>query len=133
MADLWTALRARLIAAGPVAAIVGQKVHWGKVPQSSALPYIRLTTVSDPRPEHLEGYDGARVTRVQCDCFAEKHLAATDLAEKVIAAVAEPATVSGVVFGRTKAEGPQDLGEDVEGLGYVHRASVDLLAEHKLA
>ena len=55
------------------------------------------------------------------------------MAETIIAAVANPATVDGIKFGRTKAEGPRDLGEDVDGVGYVHRASMDLLAEHSLA
>ena len=87
---------------------------------------------SDPRPEHLNGYDGARQTRVQCDCFAATYGAARQLAEKVITAVAQPATAGGVVFGRVKAEGPRDLGEDTSS-GFIHRASVDLLVEHRLA
>lgn len=132
MADFATALRARLIANGAVAAVT-TRVHWGLVPQGAALPYIRLTVASDPRPEHLGGYQGARVTRVQCDCFAATYAVARDLAEKVIAALAAPATQGSIAFGRIKAEGPLDLGEDVEGVGYVHRASIDLLVEHKIA
>jgi hypothetical protein len=132
MADFATALRARLVADAPVAAVT-TKIHWGIVPQGTTLPYIRLNTISDPRPEHLGGYDGARVTRVQADCFATTYGAARGLAEKVIAAVATPATSGGVQFGRIKAEGPRDLGEDVPGLGYINRASVDLLVEHVMA
>lgn len=102
------------------------------VPQHTQLPYIRYQTVSDERPAHLAGYDGARVVRVQCDCFAASYGAARQLAEKVITAMAVPATGWGVVFGFTKAEGPRDLGEDTAS-GFVHRASVDLLVEHTLA
>lgn len=129
MADFASALHSRLAAAAPVSAIVGTKVYWVKVPQNATRPYIRLQTISDPRPEHLQGYDSARVTRVQCDCFAETYAVARDLAEKVIAAVATPSAFGGIFFGRIKAEGPRDLGEDV-GDKFIHRASVDLLVEH---
>lgn len=133
MADFAQALKARLAAYAPLTALTGaSKIHWVKVPQATALPYIRLQVVSDPRPEHLQGYDDARVTRVQADCMAASWGLARDMAEKIIAAVATPGTTSGVHFGRIKAEGPQDLGEDTAA-GYVFRASLDLLVEHKLA
>lgn len=132
MADFATALRARLLADEEVAATVGTKVYWTLVPQGTELPYIRMQTVSDERPEHLGGYDGARQTRVQVDCFAARYGEARGLAEDVIAAVALPERVDGVTFGRVKAEGPRDLGEDT-AQGFIHRASVDLLVEHKLA
>lgn len=132
MADFAIALRARLIADAAVSAVT-TRFHWGIVPQGKSLPYARLQTISDVRPEHLKGYDAARVTRVQVDCFADSYSTARSLAEAVIAATATPGVTSGIHFGRIKAEGPRDLGEDVEGVGYVHRASLDLLVEHKLA
>lgn len=128
MADLQTALRSRI-----VAALSHSRVYWTLVPQGAEWPYVRMQTISDPRPEHLGGYDRSRTTRVQVDVFAEKYSEARAASEIIIAAVARPATVDGIKFGRTKAEGPRDLGEDVEGVGYVHRASLDLLAEHSLA
>jgi len=128
MADLQTAMRGRI-----VSAVGHTRVYWTLVPQGAARPYVRMQTVSDERPEHLEGYDAARRTRVQVDVFADKYSEARTASETIIAAVADPATVSGVKFGRTKAEGPRDLGEDVDGVGYVHRLSMDLLAEHSLA
>ena len=128
MADLQSALRARI-----VTAVGHSQVYWTLVPQGKQRPYIRMQTISDPRPQHLDGYQRARVTRVQIDVFADSYGAARSAAETIIAAVSDPATVSGIKFGRTKAEGPRDLGEDVEGVGYVHRASLDLLAEHSLA
>lgn len=127
MADFATALRGRLTGLS-----AGTRVYWSMVPQGTALPYIRMQTVSDPRPEHLQGYDTARVTRVQVDCFAATYAAARGLAESVIAAVAQPSTSGGVRFGRVKAEGPRDLGEDTAN-GFIHRASMDLLIEHSLA
>lgn len=136
MADLQSALFTRLAADTPVAAVVVagsvKRIYWGIVPQGAAMPYIRLNTISDPRPQHLQGYDAARSTRIQVDCFASSYGAARGLAEKVVTALAVPTTVGGVKFGRGKAEGPRDLGEDVAGT-YIHRASMDLLVEHSLA
>ena len=124
-----SALATRIEAAGTIA---GDRVHWVAVPQDTALPYIRMQTASDPRPEHLKDYHGARQTRVQVDCFAERYAQARALAEAVIAGMATPAVVEGVRFGRGKATGPRDLGDDTTGK-FVHRASVDLLVEHTLA
>lgn len=132
MTDFATALRARLVSDAGVAAVCSTRIYWGIAPQGATLPYIRLTTISDVRPEHLQGYDGARVTRIQCDCFAATYADARGLAEKVIAAVATPGVHGGVHFGRVKAQGPRDLGEDTAS-GFIHRAAIDLLAEHKLA
>ena len=133
MPDFGTALKARLAADAPLVGLVGaNKLHWGKIPQGTQLPYIRLTTVSDPRPQHLQGYDTARVSRVQCDCFSAQWGQAREAAEKIIAALATPGAHGGVHFGRIKAEGPRDLGEDTTS-GFIHRASLDLLVEHKSA
>lgn len=131
MPDMQSALHARLVADAAVLAVTGTRIYWTKVPQDSAFPYVRMQTVSDTRPQNLGDYDAARTTRVQADCFATTYGAARALAEKIIAAVANPATVSGVNFGRTKAEGPRDLGEDTAS-GFVHRLSIDLLVEHSL-
>lgn len=132
MADFEQALLARLVADSGVAALAGSRLYWGIIPQGKARPYVRLQVISDPRPQHLKGYFGARQTRVRADCMADKYGDARALAAAVIAALAEPATQDGVHFGRTKAEGPRTDGEDTDS-GFVHRASVDLLAEHKLA
>lgn len=129
MADMQIALRNRLIAGTPLAA---ERIYWNIVPQNTARPYVRMQIISDERPEHLAGYDDARQTRVQADCFADKYAAATALAEQVIEAVAQPTDIDGIAFGRTKAVGPRDLGEDTAE-GYIHRMSLDLLVWHRLA
>ena len=130
--DLQTALTARLKADAALTAALAGKLFWNVVPQGTALPYARMQTVTDLRPQHLKGYDAAREARVQIDVFAATYAAARDIAETIIAEMAEPATVSGVQFGRGKAEGPRDLGEDVTE-GFVHRLSLDLLIEHAIA
>lgn len=128
MPDLQAALHSRISAA-----LGHTRVYWGVVPQGKAKPYVRLNTVSDQRPEHLRGYQRSRVTRVQVEVFGSTYEESRSASETIIAAVANPATVAGIKFGRTKADGPRDLGEDVEGVGYVHRLSTDLLTEHSLA
>jgi len=131
MADLQSALFSRLTAA--LSGSIGTRAYWSKVPQDAAMPYLRMQTVSDPRPEHLRGYNASRTVRVQVDVFSRSYAEARAISESIISAVAQPATVAGVKFGRTKAKGPRDLGEDVEGVGFVHRLSLDLLAEHSIA
>lgn len=123
MADFAAALRSRLEGAA------GQAIHWDLVPASAVLPYVRLQVISDPRPEHLKGSDAARVSRVQADCFGRTHKEARNLALGVTAAVAEPARVGGVTFGRTQAEGPVGGGDDTTD-GFVHRARLDLFVHH---
>ncbi len=125
--DMPGALRARI-----VAALGHARVYWTIVPQAAALPYVRMQVVSDPRPENMGGYDGARVSRVQVDIFADTYDVARNGSETMIAALAAPGTSNGVQFGRIKAEGPRDLGEDTS-TGFTHRASTDLLVEHRLA
>ncbi|TCM39147.1 DUF3168 domain-containing protein [Novosphingobium sp. ST904] len=125
MADMQKALRARILGAGIV-----PRVIWGrKVPQGTALPYLQLFAVSDPRPGHLKGYNGGRTTRVQADCKAESYAEAKAMSDALVPLLAAPATVDGIKFGHTKAEGPQDLGEDTAA-GFVHRMSLDLLVWH---
>lgn len=128
MPDLQTALISRISSA-----LGHARVYWGVVPQGKARPYVRMNVVSDPRPEHLTGYQRTRITRVQVDVFGPSYEESRSVSEAIIAAVANPATVEGIKFGRTKAKGPRDLGEDVTGVGYVHRLSTDLLTEHSLA
>ncbi len=130
--DMQAALHARLAADAAVAAVLGGKLFWNVVPQGTALPYARMQTVTDLRPQHLTGYDSGRETRVQIDVFAATYAAARSIAEAIIAEMAAPATVLGIRFGRTRAEGPRDLGEDTTG-GFVHRLSLDLLIEHASA
>ena len=130
--DMQAALTARLKADAEVLAASGGRLFWGVVPQATTLPYIRMQTITDLRSQHLTGYDDGRETRVQIDCFAKTYAGARALAEKIVTAMAAPATVSGVRFGRSKAEGPRDLGEDTTA-GFVHRLSLDLIIEHALA
>ena len=128
--DFQTAVRARLIADDAVAAIVATRVYWVERAKGSALPAITLQVISDPRPAHLKGLDGARGTRVQLDSWALSYGAALTLARAAIAALIEPATESGKRFGNARVDGQRDLSETVADGTLVHRQSVDLIIWH---
>lgn len=127
--DMQSAALARLKADSAVTAAIGGRLFWGVVPQNTAMPYGRMQTISDLRLQNLSGYDQGRMTRVQFDIFAKTYAAARAACEAIIAEMALPATFSGVRFGRSKAEGPRDLGEDTTA-GFVHRLTFDLIIEH---
>ncbi len=127
MADMQTALRSRI-----VAAVGHNRVYWTAVPQGAALPYVRLQTVSDPRPDDLDGYQGARETRIQADSFATTYAQARAASEAIVSGTAEPTTIDGVVFGRINIDGPRDLGDDNTS-GFIHQLSLDLLIWHHMA
>lgn len=128
--DFQEALRARLIAESAVAAIIGARVSWVDRPQKEKLPGLTLQVTADPRPQNLKGFDGARATRVQADCWSLKYGEAVALARAVITAVAAPATINGKTFGNAQVEGQRDLGERIGDGTFVHRQSVDLTIWH---
>jgi hypothetical protein len=130
--DWQGALRARLIAAASVTALVAQRVYWVDRPQASALPAITLQTISEARPQHLKGFDGLSASRVQIDCWAPSHIGSTQLADAVIAAVVPENTANGIHFDRAFIDSIRDLGERVE-TQFIHRASIDLIFHHTTA
>ena len=131
MSDMPSALLVRLKADGGVAALTTRH-HWRIVPQNATLPYSRLIRAGGRREQHLKSYQATRRERVQVDAMAASYAEAAALAEAIVLAVAMPAEVDGVRFGRTAAGEPRDDGEDVPGKGYVYRTSVDLLFEYAL-
>jgi len=126
MPDFQAGVRSRLIAAATSA---GSRIYWVERPQLSALPAVTLQTISDPRPQHLKGLDGARPTRVQVDCWAATYAVALALARACIGALQPPTILAGKKFGQATIEGQRDLGEDQNGT-LIHRQSVDLIIWH---
>lgn len=128
------ALRQRLLDETAVAALVGSRVDWTRRAQDGALPAVVLTLVSDPRPQHLEGFEARRQSRVQIDCLAsgangKTRAEVAALREAVIAVLAPAATVGAITFGRSTFDPVRDLGEDTES-GFVHRDSFDAYIWH---
>lgn len=128
--DFQEGVRARLIADGAVAEIVGTRVAWMARAKGASLPAIVLQVVSDPRPSHLKGLEGARSTTVQCDCWAEDYGAAIDLARAAIAVLVQPVTINGKQFGNAQVVGQRDLSEGTDAGIFLYRQSVDFIIRH---
>lgn len=123
-------LRSRLLNDAAVAAIAGNRISWIERPQRSAYPAVVLQVISSPRPQHMNGVQSFRQSRVQIDCFASTAKQAVELCEAVIAAIL-PADASGETeFLRGFINDVRDLGEDTDG-GFVHRRSIDAYFWHE--
>ena len=129
MATLEQALIQRLLETNSLEGFVDDRIHWDEQPQGNPLPTITLLTVTNDRPQHLKGYQGTRETRVQCDVRADTTELALAIARAVIYALEPAGNFNGHRFGRTSAEGPRTLNEDLNG-NLIHRQSVDLLIWH---
>lgn len=123
--DFHSALRTRLILDPMVGLLIGDRVTWIERPQTAALDAITLQVISDPRTQHLKGFNDLRETRVQLDCWSRSHLGATSLGEAAIAALVPEDSADGVTFNRAHVDAVRDLGEPTP-TGFIHRTSVDL-------
>lgn len=120
--DMQGALRARITGASTTA---GTRVYWVDRPQAAALPAVTLQTISDPRPQHLKGFNELRETHVQIDCWADTYSAAKTLMEAVLAAVVPENTANSIRFDRALVDGVSDGGERTE-TKFVHRQTADV-------
>lgn len=117
-------LRARLLADGTIAGIVGTRIYWKLRPQGSALPAIVLGTVNGARDQHFEGAIDAQGNRIQFDCLASTKSVAVNLRNAVIAEVELPATVGDTEFQGGFVNLYRDTAEDTAS-GVVHTEMVD--------
>lgn len=125
--DMQQALLARLVTAdAAVADLAADRVYWVQRPQSSALPAVTLQVISDPRPQHLEGFDDLRETRVQVDAWAATYGEVQALSEAAIAALVPERTSNGIIFNRAIVDSVRDLSEPTETL-FIYRKQIDLL------
>ena len=127
--DWQGALRARLIAAAPVTALVAQRIYWVDRPQAAALPAITLQTITQLRPQHMGGFDGLDFARVQIDVWALTYGAVQPIVEAVIAALVPAHSGNGIRFDRAFIDSIRDLGERTE-TQFIHRASLDMIFHH---
>jgi hypothetical protein len=94
--DLQEALYARLIASGPLNALIGSSIHWGLRPQGRPLPAIVLTKVA---PGQEWTYSGPGVTLnpwVQFDYYGDDYPSLSPIAA---AAQAEMQRLTRVIIG----------------------------------
>lgn len=96
--DFEGAVRARLAAAADVTALAAQRIYWEERPQGSALPAITLTLASDPRDQHMGGFQTVRDAELQVDVWGTSFAQKKALKEAVIAALEPPLTSNGIRF-----------------------------------
>ena len=129
--DMPGALRARLLAAAPVTALVAQRIYWVERPQSSALPAITLQVITELRDQHMQGFDGLTMSRVQLDAWALSFGSAKAIAEAALAALVPAVVSNGIEFQRAFSEGPTNSGEPTE-TQFIHRSRIDFIIHHSV-
>lgn len=129
------ALRSILTGAASVTGQTGTRIYWGLVPQSAALPFIRMTVVSGIRDYALSGATSLVDSRVQVDCYATSYGGAKLLARAVMATLsAYRGEVPGVEIGGVFVESERDLSEPDQGDTQTRfRVSVDLTVWWRVA
>jgi hypothetical protein len=118
--DFQEALRARLLEPAHAAG----RIHWVDRPQASTLPAITLQTVTDGRPQTMDGFQGSRPTTVQIDIWGNTYAEVKGITESVIATLAPAEVSNGIKFSRGFFTAVRDLGEQGD-TKFIHRASVD--------
>lgn len=119
-----------LLADAGLSAIVGDRVHWMRLPDVvKGQPYVNLQVINDP----LFYLAGARVssyreTFVQADVWAEQYGQAVAGARALLAAVSGyRGTLNGVAFRGVWVTGQRDLdGSLTGGASQLFRRNVDL-------
>lgn len=121
--DMMGALIARLLAAAPVTALVGQRVFPVSRPQTTALPAITLQIIDEDRAQHMRGFQELRQALVQVDVWALTYEIATAAKEAVIAALVPASSSNGIDFRRAFIRS-HDLSERTE-TQFIFRANLD--------
>jgi hypothetical protein len=121
--DMEGALRARLLAAAPITALVAQRVYWVDRPQASALPAITLQIIDEDRAQHMQGFHGLQRVVVQVDGWASSYGQGKALKEAIVDALTPAATANGIRFDRAFVRA-RDLSERTE-TQFIHRPNLD--------
>jgi hypothetical protein len=130
-----TALSARLLADADVLGATGGRVDWMRRP-GRALPAVTLQIVSDPRPQHMTGFERVRATQVQIDVWAARPGEAGVLRDRIIAVLAPGAVSEGVRFQRAMVPNVRpgfetdEAGSDAQPAGELYRESIDFIFTH---
>lgn len=81
--SLETELRARLVADGTVAGLVGTRIYALILPQDPTLPAVTYQRISGPRLQSLDGAAGRGMARIQIDSWAGEYLDAQAVAAAI--------------------------------------------------
>jgi hypothetical protein len=124
--DFEGAVRGRILTTAATLHLADNRVTWGGRPQDAGLDAITLHVISDPRPQHLKGFQDLRETLVQIDCDAVSHRRAKILADAVVDALVPEAVFGGITFDRSHVDDVRTGGTQTSTNGYVYRRSIDL-------
>jgi len=128
------ALEARLRADEAINGPIGGRIEWGR--RIEAIPAVTLQIVSDPRPQHLKGFQAVRSTDVQIDVWSATAGEAAVIRDVLIDRLVAPAMVEQVQFQRAmitntrgRSEQPQ-AGQTRRFRGELFRQSIDITFTH---
>lgn len=119
-------VRARLLAFGPLRAVVGSAIYAGRAPQNIAQPFVVWRRVSATGVSALDGRTGVQRGRFQVDCYAAEYDAAVTLAALVEAALV--ADQDSLLWAEKTSE--MDIFEDEEPAMW--RRSMDFLTMERI-
>ena len=113
---------------------IGGRIEWGR--RIEAIPAVTLQIVSDPRPQHMKGFQSVRSTDVQIDVWSATAAEAAEIREVLIDSLVAPAMVEQVRFQRAmitntrgRSEQPQ-AGQNQRFRGELFRQSIDITFTH---
>lgn len=111
------ALTAYLLADTALAALVVDRIHWGRLPATvSGRPYINLSVVSEPGQYHFGGRSNYNETRLQADIWAESAADALAVKRALRAQIeAKRFTAGNTRFQGVFVDGERDLDGDTAG------------------
>jgi hypothetical protein len=130
--DMQQALRARLLADGPVSALASGRVFWGIRPPKSLLPAITLNVIPGVLAEHMKGQQSLQFFRVQMDCWGDSYAAAQALVAAALACLLPRSKTDDYYFRPASSTSPRDLSEE-NTAGTIHRKQTDLTIRFSLA
>ena len=123
------ALTALLLADDDLAALIGTRVHWGRLPDGVGnWPYIVLQVVSDPSEHDLDGPVDLRQARVQADVYGDDYGQAVAAKRAMLALLSGfRAVAHGVDFRAVFVLDDRDMTDRAAGgERYLFRRMVDL-------
>ncbi|KQY27182.1 tail completion protein gp17 [Rhizobium sp. Root482] len=124
------ALTALLLGAAPLTAIVGNRINWGRKPQSDAnRPYIVLQRIDGVPTYHMTGASDHVASRVQADVYGETYTSTKRASSALIAVLSG---YSGGIFQGMFLDSQRDFpAADAGEVTTLFRTSVDFLIHHQ--
>lgn len=121
--DLQEGLTARLLGAGAMTQIVGDRLFWVDRPQLSGLPALTLEVVFEDFAQHHGGFQSLQFASVQADAWAKTKASAKAVKDAAIATLVPEFEMAGIRFNRAFVTS-RDLAERLETM-LVHRVRME--------